>query len=54
MTLFVVRTEVVRAALADPECSVRLEKAKSLAEFQAVLVAYCKAKGYKAVEVPMK
>lgn len=51
MTVFAVRTEVLRALLADSLWFERAKQCRSLMKLQKVVVEFGLAKGWKVVEV---
>ena len=51
MTTFAVRLEVLKAMLANASWKARLDKAKSVAEMQAVIVEFCRYTGWQVAEV---
>jgi hypothetical protein len=51
MTFFAVRCEALKAAYADPEYNRRLTVAETVSEIEAVMVEFCRKRGYKAKEV---
>jgi hypothetical protein len=54
MTPFAVRREVWEAAYADPEYNRRLTVAETVSEIEAAMVEFCRKRGYKVAEVPLK
>ena len=54
MTVFAVRLTVLLALYADPSWRARLDNARGVAELQAVIVEFGRAKGFEVAEVPLK
>lgn len=54
MTIFAVRSEVIRALRADPVWFEKAWRCRNLEELQRVIVEFGKVKGFEVVEVPLK
>jgi hypothetical protein len=50
-TVFMVRTEILKALLIDPEWQERLLKLRTLREFEAIVMEYTRLKGWEVREV---
>ena len=49
--MFAVKSEVLKKLLANPEWSIRLEKAETMRDVERVLREFCEAKGFKIVQL---
>jgi len=51
VNVFAVKSEVLKKLLANPEWSIRLEKAETMRDVERVLREFCEAKGFKIVQL---